>query len=366
MRKVKRHVISPRSNGRDSPHGPRLVITIGVLLLLVLMLAACQPAETATPTEVPPTDVPPTEVPPEPTEVPPEPTEVPPTPTEVPPEPTPLPDQSMQLAAWEASPHGNTYDLGKGPNTYCSRCHSPQNWDPASTPGRPPGCITCKFAHEEEMRVAETMDFVEEEDWVGITCDSCHIVENDVVTEGNAWLNTLTGEYEAISNSNQLCTKCHLEAPTVDHEIYLGGSAHKNWAGNLTDEHRPDMCTDCHDPHTQQPLQCEDCHEDPPALHADVTAFAVMYETVSCMACHDALGLDVGPHPDEEMGGIWVLQETEIGRGGEPSTTVLLSHSPQKEVACDRCHFEENPWELTVLTATGEVPSEEGEGGPPP
>jgi len=362
MRDVKRRTRAPNLHGRDSPVWLRLFI-ITALLLMALMLGACQPAETATPTEVPPTDVPPTEVPP--TEVPPEPTEVPPTPTEVPPTPTPLPDQSMQLAAWEASPHGNTYDLGKGPNTYCSRCHSPQNWDPESKPGPPPTCITCKFPTDEEVRESPFMDFVEEEDWVGITCDSCHIVENGVVTEGNAWLNTLTGEYEAISTPNQLCTKCHLEAPTVDHEVYLGGSAHKNWAGNLTDEHRPDVCTDCHDPHTQQPLQCEGCHEDPPALHADVTGFVVMYEAVTCMACHDALGLDVGPHPDEEMGGIWVTQETTVGRGG-PVTAFVLSHSPQKDVACDRCHYEGNPAELTVLTATGEIPSEEEEGGPPP
>jgi hypothetical protein len=89
-----------------------------------------------------------------------------------------------------------------------------------------------------------------------------------------------------------------------------------------------------------------------------------MYETVTCMACHDALGLDVGPHPDEEMGGIWVTQETTPGRGDAPPTiTVLVSHSPQKDVACDRCHYEGNPAELTVLTATGEIPEPEEEGG---
>ena len=132
--------------------GPKIFAVISVLLILALMLGACQPAETATPTEepLPPTEVSPTEPPPtEPPPTEPPPTEPPPTepPTEEPPEPTPVPDQSMQLAAWEESPHGNTYDLGKGPNTYCSRCHSPQNWDPASRPGPPPNCITCKFPH---------------------------------------------------------------------------------------------------------------------------------------------------------------------------------------------------------------------------
>ncbi len=37
-------------------------------------------------------------------------------------------------------------------------------------------------------------------------------------------------------------------------------------------------------------------------------------------------------------------------------TEFVLSHSIVHDVACDRCHFEENPFELVVLTADGEVP----------
>src|SRR5690606_4502552 len=81
-----------------------------------------------------------------------------PMPTDAPP---PAPDHSDIMLAWEGSPHGNTYDLGKGPNTYCSRCHSPQNWDPESTTDRPPNCVTCKFPTDPELRIATTMDFVE-------------------------------------------------------------------------------------------------------------------------------------------------------------------------------------------------------------
>ena len=83
----------------------------------------------------------------------------------------------------------------------------------------------------------------------------------------------------------------------------------------------------------------------------------MMKDTVTCMACHEASGLDVGPHPDEEMGGIWVPQETTDGRGG-PTTTAIISHSIVYTVACDRCHFEENTWELTVYTADGNPPEE--------
>jgi len=362
MRDLKGQKMSAFS-GRDSPVYLQIIFVVIALLLVAFLLGACQPPATEAPTEPPPTEVPPTEVP----------TEVPPTPTEEPPTATPLPDQSEEQAAWEASPHGNTYGLGKGPNTYCSRCHSPQNWDPTSTVDKPPNCVTCKFASEDEIRMASTMVFVSEEDWVGINCETCHILdENGIVQEKLVWLNPLTMEYEKVSNSNELCTKCHLTTKGVSatggrgvaHEIYLGGSAHKNWAGLLDTKHRPDQCTDCHDPHTQQPKLCEDCHENPLEMHADVRGFEVMYEKVTCMACHDATGLDVGPLPDnEEFGDMFVTQETSMGRRG-PKTEFVLSHSPQWQVLCDRCHYQDNPWELTVLTEDGEIPEEsEGDGG---
>jgi len=340
----------------------RKLLALSALLLLALAVGACAPAKVEPP------------APPEPiieyveVTVVVEPTPIPPTPTEVPPEPTPLPDHSAIIAAWESSPHGNTYDLGKGPNTYCSRCHSPQNWDPASTTDRPPNCVTCKFATDDEIRMASTMDFVEEEDWVGINCETCHRVEDDVVQEGVAWLNPLTGEYKEVNTPNELCTKCHLTSQGVsytggrgvEHEIYLGGSAHKNWAGMLEDVRKPEYCTECHDPHTQVPKQCQDCHTIDEATHAK-GKYVAMKEVLTCMACHDAGGYDVGPHPDEAMGGIWVPQETTVGRGG-PTTSAVVSHSIQWQVDCDRCHFEENPWGLPVYTAEGEIPEPPAEG----
>ncbi|HSQ26927.1 MAG TPA: multiheme c-type cytochrome [Anaerolineales bacterium] len=324
------------------------------LAVLTALLVACQPAPTPAPTTVPPTAVP--TQPPEPTEPP------PPTETTLP-TLTPLPDQTEFIAAWSGSPHGNTYDLGKGPNTYCSRCHSPQNWDPAAKPDAAPNCVTCKFATDPELRMAKTMDFVEEEDWHGIYCDTCHIMENGVVTEGNAWFNPLTKEYDEVRTPNEVCTKCHLTSQGVSatggrgvtHEIYLGGSAHKNWAGVLTTERRPEYCTDCHDPHTQIPKTCAECHEDVLTSDTHINGTIEQHANVSCMACHDATGADVGPHPDEAMDGVWVPILTEVGRSG-PTTSAIISHSPQWEVSCDRCHFEGNAWELTVLTADGEIP----------
>ncbi len=269
--------------------------------------------------------------------------------------------QEAVMEAWSASPHGNTYDLGKGPNTYCSRCHSPQNWDPASKPDAPPNCVTCKFPFDPELRIAKTMDFVKEEDWHGIYCDTCHILEDEVVTEGNAWFNPLTKEYDEVRTPNELCAKCHLNSQGVSstrgqgvtHEIYLGGSAHKNWAGVLTSEHRPEYCTDCHDPHTQIPKTCESCHDDVLSSSMHIQGYNDEHKKVNCMACHDATGAEVGPHPDDAMGGIWVTLQTEAGQGGVDFQSPIVSHSPQWQVACDRCHFEENPWKLSVLSADG-------------
>jgi hypothetical protein len=346
----------------------RKLVFVGVLLVIVLSVIACQPTaapeapEPAEPVvEIKEVEVQVTVIV--------EPTAVPPTPTEVPPEPTPLPDQSAIVAAWEGSRHGGGWDEGKGPNTWCSRCHSPQNWDPAAFQGPPPSCFTCKFPTDDEIRIADGNPFVPEEEWVGIGCETCHVMENGVATEGIAWYNPIKMVYEAVNTSTELCEKCHVSTTgnafgsAVDHKITLGGSAHLNYGGFLGEIRPPTYCADCHDPHTQEPKQCEDCHTIEVADHA-MGKYAAMKATVTCMACHEASGLDVGPHPDEAMGGIWVPQVTTVGRGG-PSTDAVISHSIVYTVACDRCHYAENPWELNVYTADGEIPEpEEGGSGP--
>ncbi len=324
----------------------KVSLFVGLVLLTALAITGCQP--TATPPQV--ERVVETVV----VTVVVEPTQLPP------PAPTPPPDHSDIMLAWEQSPHGNTYDLGKGPNTYCSRCHSPQNWDPEATTDRPPNCVTCKFDFDPELRNASTMEFVAEEDWVGINCETCHRVQDGVVQEGIAWLSPLTHEYIDVATPNELCTKCHLTSQGVSasggrgvtHEIYLGGSAHKNWAGVLSNEKKPDYCTDCHDPHSQQPKDCVSCHEINETEHA-MGNYAKMADKVSCMGCHEADGMAVGPHPDPAKGGIWVPIVTEVGRTGEVTSTAVISHSINWLVSCDRCHFDGNNYELPVLTAEG-------------
>ena len=314
-------------------------IVLVSLLILLLALSACQP-NAAEPEEVIRV------VEEEPVE------EAPPTP-----EPTPLPDQSMYMTAWQEGPH-STYDLGHGPNTWCARCHSPQNWDPEAIVGPPPDCITCKFPTDEEVRIAPGNDLVLEEDWKAIGCEQCHKVDENGIAGEVAWLNPIKMEYMEVATTTELCEKCHVTTTGnafgsgVDHKITLGGSAHLNYGGFIGDEAPPQYCTDCHDPHSGERTSCEGCHDTASSeTHARVN---FMLEKVSCIACHDAAGYDVGPHPSDDTAK-WTTTLTEMGRSG-PSTSVMISHSVTHEVLCDKCHFVDNTWDLVVLTADGEIP----------
>jgi hypothetical protein len=325
------------------------ILVLTSLLVFLLALTACQtePNEVANAGE----------------EVEVEDVEPPPAPE---PTPVPIPDQSMYLAAWEEGPH-STYDLGHGPNTWCARCHSPQNWDPEAIIGPPPACFTCKFPTDEELRVAPGNDLVLEEDWFAIPCNQCHMVDENGTAGEVAWLNPVSMEYKEVKTTTELCEQCHVTTTgnsfgsAVDHKITLGGSAHLNYGGFIGDVAPPQYCTDCHDSHTTEPKECGDCHD---VAASDTHAKGNFHAgKVSCIACHDAAGYDVGPAIDDPENEKWTTQETTMGRGG-PSTAEVVSHSIVHEVLCDRCHFDGNTWELPVLTAAGEVPEPEEEAAP--
>ncbi len=315
------------------------VLILGALLLLALVAAGCQPEPEIVEVEV--------TVVVEPTPVPPEPTEVP-------------ADQSEYHDAWLSGPH-STYDSGHGPNDWCARCHSPQNWNPEATIGRPPNCVSCKFPHMEDFMVGDGNVLIPEEEWKAIPCESCHVMTDGYAGE-TAWLNPIKMEYESVASTTELCEKCHVTTTgnafgsAVDHKITLGGSAHLNYGGFLGEEAPPTYCTDCHDPHTTEPLQCVDCHaEDIEKPEHAFGAYATMKDTVTCMACHDASGAVVGPHPDEDID-LWVTIQTTAGMFGPPSTDAFVSHSIVYEVSCDRCHYEGNMYELSVREADGSIP----------
>lgn len=314
-------------------HKRNSLITVGALLLFTLVVGACAPAET----EVPPTA-----------------TSPPP-----PPPPTPLPDQSAYQAAVAANAH-NTYNEEHAPNTYCARCHSPQNWDPEAFFGPPPACFTCKFATDEEIRIAEGNPYIPEEEWVGVPCETCHVMDaNGIASEQLAWLNPISLEYEEVNTPTELCEMCHVSTVggsfgrvAGSRGIDLGGSAHIKYAGTLG-ETPPQYCSDCHDPHSQEMMTCEDCHAGVSTSDTHMKGYnAVMLDKVSCMACHDASGADVGPDPEDEAG-LWTTTETTTGRG-PPSTNAIVSHSIQWNVACDRCHSKENAYGLSTRESGGD------------
>ncbi len=243
-----------------------------------------------------------------------------------PPPATVAANQDAVHAAWQASPHGNTYALNKGPNTYCAKCHSPKNWDPAAAIDKPPNCVSCKFDSDAAPRRAAHNTLVAESDWHEINCDTCHRVSNGVASSEIAWWNQATGQYEPVTNSTALCEKCHTDTDTLRHHLDLGTSAHSGMT-----------CTTCHDPHSAK-ASCTSsgCHGD--VLTKAITGHDSAHKNVTCVACHDAAGLKAAPGPD----GQWVVfRTTELL--GQKQEEVYQSHNLQKTVDCTRCHYTGNP-----------------------
>lgn len=195
-----------------------------------------------------------------------------------------------------------------------------------------------------------------------VACDGCHQLLNGIVTEKVAKWNQNTGQYELISNNDDLCLNCH--------EGY----------GHAENAHKDFGCLECHDQHNPS-ASCFDCHKQIVDLsnqipatpvgghnngmdgacsgsgcHSAATQVAKMpfsthgiqHAGVTCSACHDANELQVGPLPD---GSAWV---SWIKSPVDGTDMPFYSHNLQYSVDCQRCHFENNPWGLpTSDTQTG-------------
>ncbi|MBL8062466.1 MAG: hypothetical protein JNK32_05565 [Anaerolineales bacterium] len=193
-----------------------------------------------------------------------------------------------------------------------------------------------------------------------VNCSDCHPIKNGVVLEEVSWRNQQTGQYEAVSESNSLCRQCHADISA--------GHAHMTFT-----------CTDCHNPHKVE-VSCTNsgCHSDIPTIffelpatptgghpasgsfcgggncHSVATAVAETagsthgpeHALVTCEACHDASQFQVGPSLDD---GKWRLWQ-EIESNGTIFTEIRHSHDIQLDVDCARCHFENNPWGLPLIT----------------
>jgi len=226
--------------------------------------------------------------------------------------------------AWQAGPHADTYV--EGDNNICARCHAPVVFMP-SMDDLSPSCLVCKF------EIAPPPASIAQETWTNIECNVCHRIDKkDEVEPEFAWLLFLQiKEYEPVASSTELCGKCHAD-PDLDlpgHTAVVVGGAHTDYS-----------CTDCHDAHSTTAASCgaAGCHDD---MGADVPGHDEAHESVYCVACHDAGDMTIGP--DEDLGS-WI---TFLPADSEGVSYPFTSHNTQLEASCDRCHYSNNPWDLS-------------------
>lgn len=242
-------------------------------------------------------------------------------------DPGPSPETIQQ--AWQASAHSNTFVLDDaGENNACARCHAPVNFVP-SIDEIPEACFTCKF------EVSDPEPLIPEPDWVSIPCYVCHEGDANDVDPEIAWLEMpLLESYAEVGSASELCLKCHGSENIPGHIFPQLGGAHADY-----------QCVQCHDAHgTTASCDSEACHADVVDSAAAIPGHDDDHQSVLCWACHDASGLDVGP--DQDLG-YWttMVPGTDISQAG---VIAIVSHDLMKEANCERCHFADNPWNLSV------------------
>jgi hypothetical protein len=238
------------------------------------------------------------------------------------------PDPAALEAAWKASGHASTFVVdAAGQNNSCAQCHAPIDWLP-SMDTLPESCFACKFELEDPP------PYIPEDAWAHIPCKVCHrLDDDDLVQPEIAWLDIAPlDEYIDVSSPTELCLKCH--APT---EVPQHGKV------ELVSAHADYECTGCHDAHTAS-ATCvsEACHSDVIQPVTPIPGHDAEHQVVACVACHDASGMQVGP--DEETG-VWT---TFAITPADAEPFIFPSHNIVLESSCDRCHFVNNPWGLSV------------------
>lgn len=258
-------------------------------------------------------------------------------------EPGSDPESGTEAAAraqqdWQNSAHAASFVVDdQGNNNLCARCHSPKNWMP-TLDDIPESCQACKF------ELTPPPPFIEEGVWENVSCLLCHQADK----KGNlqpevSWLEIpQLDEYASVESHSELCLKCHHTAGIRDHGEVSVGSGHVDL-----------QCTECHSPHSSAATCLTgDCHPDLLSDMDVIPGHDEDHENVSCAACHDSAGWEVGPHPET---GIWVTfspwslvvkleGEDTVSQTG---TVPFSSHDLGLEVNCARCHFADNPWGLT-------------------
>jgi hypothetical protein len=294
------------------------------------------------------------------------------------PEPTPstqptgtsVPEFSRQqeiLAIWRRGPHSKISFKSEFAQPYCAKCHSPQDWDPAVNPDEAFACASAIVNLKNGVTGEHNNQFYDIATWHAIGCKTCHLIDvNGDINRDTVWIDQETGKVETISKSINLCTKCHTQTHDIDHSVDLGNDG----------LHSTFDCILCHDPHkttatcsnggchknvandltllkdlvvepgheTETAHNCAGCHflATQVAEEGQLTHIGVQHSHLSCAACHDGSGMEVGP---VENSNTWTtLQSVEWE--GMTAKKAKFSHIITKEVDCTRCHFKGNPWEL--------------------
>ncbi len=244
---------------------------------------------------------------------------------------------------WEISAHASSFVVdSEGNNNPCARCHAPMDWKP-TLDDIPESCQACKFELEPPPPL------IAESEWQHVSCLYCHEADK----KGNiqpevSWLEIpALEEYSEVETYSELCLKCHNTENVAEHGLVVVGSGHADME-----------CTECHSPHnTTTTCMNGDCHSDVLSDADQILGHDDDHKDVSCAACHDNAGWDVGPDPETS---VWTTfspwsHEVMIGEADsilQTGTVPFSSHDIGLEVNCERCHFSGNTWGLTESVET--------------
>jgi hypothetical protein len=241
------------------------------------------------------------------------------------------PDPAAIEAAWQSSPHADAFVLdAEGNNNTCARCHAPINWMPTMD-DLPDSCFACKFELEDPP------SYIPEGEWVSIPCNVCHPIDrDDNIQPEIAWLEIAPlGEYAEVTSPTELCLKCHAPIDIPGHGEVQLVNAHADYE-----------CTGCHTAHLiTTSCVSEACHSDVIDPVTPIPGHDADHQAVSCVACHDGSGMEVGP---DDGTGLWTTFTTTGSAESDLERFVFASHNIVLQSSCDRCHFVDNPWALST------------------
>ncbi len=287
-------------------------------------------------------------------------------------------EQQKIQALWRRGPHSKVLLRPDEVNNTCAHCHSPGEWDPSLVAEKISDCAASVIETSQKTGGSAMINTslksneptVDLTGWHAVDCKICHRpLENGEYSSEVSYWNQETGKYEEVVNNDELCKKCHRKSEGIDNSVDLGSGMHANLG-----------CTDCHEPHratascansachtkvaedlkiidklavlpgheTGSPHSCGEagCHGTATQIAQDKSLphIGIEHGNVTCSSCHDATGKEVAPIGDSLGWNTW-QQVTWDGKEGKRP---YFSHNVQRTVNCTRCHYQDNPWHLSI------------------